>query len=166
MYLFNHIILTIQVIFSILTIASILASVSLIFLPPVSSYESQSSKNEELSVFQFIFLITYQTVSFYETISLLFHSLKLVMMIPLIAYNGMSLAFIVGDVTSDLSQMYFGDAWILIVTSVFYGTNAFCRSFIHSVILQSLMSLVDQLVKVQVVVVVVLLLSFVKFLLI
>lgn len=57
------------------------------------------------------------------------------MMIPLIAYNGMSLAFIVGDVTSDLSQMYFGDAWILIVTSVFYGTNAFCRSFIHSVIL-------------------------------
>ena len=55
------------------------------------------------------------------------------MMIPLIAYNGMSLAFIVGDVTSDLSQMYFGDAWILIVTSVFYGTNAFCRSFIHSV---------------------------------
>lgn len=55
------------------------------------------------------------------------------MMLPLIVYNGMSLAFIVGDVTSDLSQTYFGDAWILIVTSAFYGTNAFCRSFIHSV---------------------------------
>lgn len=53
------------------------------------------------------------------------------MMLPLIIYNGMSLAFIVGDVTSDLSQTYFGDAWILIVTSVFYGTNAFCKAFIE-----------------------------------
>ena len=51
------------------------------------------------------------------------------MILPLIVYNGMSIAFIVGDVTSDISQMYFGDAWILIVTSVFYGTNALCMSF-------------------------------------
>lgn len=39
-----------NVIFSILTVASVLASVYLLFLPPVQSYESQSSNNESLSV--------------------------------------------------------------------------------------------------------------------
>ena len=37
-----------------------------------------------------------------------------------------SLAFIVGDLTRDISKAYFGDAWVLIITSVFYGSNAFC----------------------------------------
>ena len=28
--------------------------------------------------------------------------------------------------TRDISKAYFGDAWVLIITSVFYGSNAFC----------------------------------------
>lgn len=60
------------------------------------------------------------------TLSLLAHSSKVQLMMPLILFNGMSLAFIVGDVTRDISNEYFGLSTVLIVTSVFYGTNAFC----------------------------------------
>ena len=60
------------------------------------------------------------------TLSLLAHSSKVQLMMPLILFNGMSLAFIVGDVTRDISNEYFGLSTVLIVTSVFYGPNAFC----------------------------------------
>lgn len=47
-------------------------------------------------------------MSFNETFALLFHSLKLVLMLPIIIYNGMSLAYIFGDVTSGISKRCFG----------------------------------------------------------
>ena len=62
------------------------------------------------------------------TLSLLCSSSKVQLIMPLALFNGMSLALIVGDVTNDISNQYFGLSIVLIATSVFYGTNAFCAS--------------------------------------
>lgn len=37
-----------------------------------------------------------------------------------------SLAFIVGDIPREISKPYFGKAWILFITAIFYGSNALC----------------------------------------
>ena len=64
-------------------------------------------------------------MSFNETFALLFHSLKLVLMLPIIIYNGMSLAYIFGDVTSGISKRCFGASWSLYITAIFYLANSF-----------------------------------------
>ncbi|KNB42052.1 hypothetical protein JH06_5004 [Blastocystis sp. subtype 4] len=109
-----------NIVFVVLVVASVIALICLIFLPNVKPYESQSANNNELNY-----------VSMTETLSLLVHSVKLVMMIPLITFNGMSLAFIVGDIPREISKPYFGNAWILFITAIFYGSNALCQIATH-----------------------------------
>lgn len=103
-----------KVLFTILSIAAVIAFFCFMLVPSVASYESQSAQNDSLN-----------TVGLSATLSLLCTSPKVQLIMPLALFNGMSLAFIVGDVTNDISNQYFGLSIVLIATSVFYGTNAF-----------------------------------------
>ena len=101
------------IVFSVLVAGTIIALIFLIFLPNVKPYESMSSDNEEQNF-----------VSFTETLSLLVHSSKMTLMVPLIIFNGMSIAFVIGDIPRKISEPFFGKAWILFITAIFYGSNA------------------------------------------
>lgn len=115
------------VLFIILTIVGVVSVFSLSFLPNVESYSApgQEEKND--------------AVSFNETFRLLCSSVKLLMILPLIIYNGMSLAFIFGDIPTGISNRCFGGSWNLYTTAIFYLANAFCepvqpsspRSLVH-----------------------------------
>ena len=58
------------------------------------------------------------------------------LMVPLIIFNGMrchllrslilSIAFVIGDIPRKISEPFFGKAWILFITAIFYGSNALC----------------------------------------
>lgn len=71
-----------------LVAGTIIALIFLIFLPNVKPYESMSSDNEEQNVSPQR-LSHSQFVSFTETLSLLVHSSKMTLMVPLIIFNGM-----------------------------------------------------------------------------
>ena len=49
------------------------------------------------------------------------------MMLPLIFYNGMNLAYIFTDISANVTKECFGQSWVLYVTAIFYGANAFCK---------------------------------------
>ena len=48
------------------------------------------------------------------------------MMIPLIFYNGMNLAYIFTDINANVTRECFGQHWVLYITALFYGSNALC----------------------------------------
>lgn len=103
------------ILFIILTLVGVISVFSLSFLPNVESYSApgQEEKND--------------SVSFNETFRLLCSSVKLLMILPLIIYNGMSLAFIFGDIPTGISNRCFGGSWNLYTTAIFYLANAFCE---------------------------------------
>ena len=37
-----------------------------------------------------------------------------------------SIAFVIGDIPRKISEPFFGKAWILFITAIFYGSNALC----------------------------------------
>ena len=103
------------VLFIILTVVGVVSVFSLGFLPNVESYAVPGQVEKD------------DSVSFNETFRLLCSSVKLLMILPLIIYNGMSLAFIFGDIPTGISNRCFGGSWNLYTTAIFYLANAFCR---------------------------------------
>ena len=103
-----------NLLFTVMTIVGSLFVLTLFVLPNVPAYTAGGvpAENDD-------------DVSFNETFALLFHSLKLVLMLPIIIYNGMSLAYIFGDVTSGISKRCFGASWSLYITAIFYLANSF-----------------------------------------
>lgn len=49
------------------------------------------------------------------------------MTLPIVIYNGMSLAYIFGDLTNSVYKPAFGASWVLYLTAIFYGSNSLCR---------------------------------------
>lgn len=66
-------------------------------------------------------------MSINATLRLLCKSMKLVMTLPIVIYNGMSLAYIFGDLTNSVYKPAFGASWVLYLTAIFYGSNSLCR---------------------------------------
>ena len=54
------------------------------------------------------------------------------MMLPLIFYNGMNLAYIFTDINANVTRECFGQHWVLYVTALFYGANALCTLILLS----------------------------------
>ena len=106
-----------RVLFTVLTVVGALAVASMFILPSVKAYTAPGhSENED-------------TVSINATLRLLCKSMKLVMTLPIVIYNGMSLAYIFGDLTNSVYKPAFGASWVLYLTAIFYGSNSLFSYF-------------------------------------
>ncbi|KAK8795522.1 hypothetical protein WA158_000179 [Blastocystis sp. Blastoise] len=89
----------------------------LVFLPKVGAqFFSMVKINPET--------IPKQQVSVIETLRLLVNDKKVLLSVPIIFYNGMSLAYIFGDISSNVSMTSFGSDWSLYITAAFYAANS------------------------------------------
>ena len=125
---FLHYFLYLQLLFTVMTIVGSVFVLLLFTLPNVKPYSAAGVPAENSDV-GMLLESHGQDVSVNETFSLLAHSLKLVLMLPIVIYNGMSLAFVFGDITSGIGKRCFGASWALYITAIFYLANSFCMSF-------------------------------------
>eukprot|EP01029_Cantina_marsupialis_P005652 TRINITY_DN16172_c0_g1_i1.p1 TRINITY_DN16172_c0_g1~~TRINITY_DN16172_c0_g1_i1.p1 ORF type:complete len:536 (-),score=129.74 TRINITY_DN16172_c0_g1_i1:221-1828(-) len=65
-------------------------------------------------------------VSLIKTLYLLVEDKRMLLIVPMIFFNGMSLSFMFGDYTGDLVKPTLGKSYVGFVLAVFYGINAIC----------------------------------------
>lgn len=118
-----------QLLFTVMTIVGSVFVLLLFTLPTVKAYSAAGVPAENSDVRVQVWCYS-QDVSINETFSLLVHSAKLLLMLPIIIYNGMSLAFVFGDITSGIGKRCFGASWALYITAIFYLANSFCMSLV------------------------------------